>query len=74
MRIRRDSDHIKVNGHIGKWYVVDYTIFRHNIVYLLEHESYGDMAACLIVDDEGNLILDDVWNGFRDLYESYGSE
>lgn len=67
MKIRRDSDNIKIKGYCGKWYVIDWSMYRHNVVYLLEHEYYGDMAACLIVDDEGNIILEDVWNGFIDL-------
>lgn len=67
MIITSTSDGIKINGHRGKWYVVDTTYFRGKRVFLLEHETYGDMAANLIVDKEGNIILDDVWNGFNDL-------
>lgn len=73
------SDHIRVEGHTGTWYVIDegdfvltpdengkpLTICAH--LFLLEHEQYGDEAACVIVDDSGELILEDVWNGFDDL-------
>lgn len=76
------SDHIRVEGHTGTWYVIDegdfvltpdengkpQTIHAH--LFLLEHEAYGDEAACVIVDDAGNLILEDVWNGFDDLEDA----
>ncbi|MBO6267374.1 MAG: hypothetical protein J6M06_03990 [Synergistaceae bacterium] len=79
---RYDSDHIKVEGHRGTWYAIDEswarltisangkpsTIYAH--VLLLEHETYGDMAANVIIDETGALLLDDVWNGFDDLDEA----
>ena len=34
--------------------------------YLMEHDTYGDEAACIIVDERGKLVLDDVYNGFDD--------
>ena len=36
-------------------------------MFLLEHQTYGDEAASLIVDQDLNVVLDDVWNGFDDL-------
>ena len=32
----------------------------------MEHDAYGDEAACIIVDERGKLVLDDVYNGFDD--------
>ena len=32
----------------------------------MEHDTYGDEAACIIVDERGKLLLDDVYNGFDD--------
>lgn len=64
------SNGIKVKGHIGKWYVIDTEIYNGQEVFLLEHETYGDEAACLVVDQNANVLLDDVWNGFED-YEYY---
>ena len=29
-------------------------------------QRYGDEAACIIVDERGKLVLDDVYNGFDD--------
>ena len=30
------------------------------------NDAYGDEAACIIVDERGKLVLDDVYNGFDD--------
>lgn len=32
--------------------------------YLMEHDTHGDEAACIIVDGRGKLSLSDVYNGF----------
>lgn len=80
--ISSDSGHIRVDGHRGTWYVIDEgwyqltpdidgqprTIRAH--VFLLEHETYGDEAAAVIVNEDGTLLLEDVWNGFDDLEDS----
>lgn len=58
---------ITVEGHVGTWYIIDNCIYDGKRVYLLEHETYGDDAACLIVDEDFNLIMEDVWNGFEEL-------
>ena len=65
-----DKDNIKIQGHVGKWHVIDKKEHRWKTVYLLEHNTYGDMDAGLIIDENLNVILDDVWNGFLDLDES----
>ena len=77
-RITRHSDSIKIEGHSGTWYVIEEASCRPDAepaqplkpCYLLEHEKYGDEAANLIVDEDGNILLDDVWNGFQDLAEA----
>lgn len=65
-----NKDNIKIQGHVGKWHVIDEKEYKGKMVYLLEHDTYGDMAAGLIIDKNLNVILDDVWNGFLDLDES----
>lgn len=83
MMITRTSDHIKVEGHKGTWYVIDEGdfIFAPDTdngqpltipvrLFLLEHETYGDEAACVIVAEDGHLVLEDVYNGFDDLEDA----
>ncbi len=72
-QICENSSHIEVEGHLGTWYVINTNIVNDTRYYLLEHEEHGDEAACVIVDSEGNLILDDVWNGLDDLQDYFDS-
>ena len=61
------KDNIKIKGYVGKWYVIDETIWNGEKVFLLEHQTYGDEAASLIVNENLEIVLDDSWNGFVDL-------
>ena len=63
------NEGIKIKGHRGTWYVIDEGDYDGKRLYLLESEIWGDEAASLIVDENYNVILDDVWNGFFDYEE-----
>lgn len=62
-------DGIQISTHIGRWYTIDSIITNENLYFLCEHETYGDETANIIIDINGNLIMDDVWNGFEDYFE-----
>lgn len=76
------SDNIKIDGHEGMWYIIDegdfqitpdvngkpQTLTAH--LFLLESELYGEDAAGLIVNDEKQIVMEDVWNGFDDLEDA----
>ena len=64
-----DSDHITVEGHVGTWYVVDETEVGGEKFFLLEHEEYGDEAACVAVNEQGKLVAEDLWNGFDEDFQ-----
>lgn len=66
------KEHLTIEGHEGTWYVIDTTVtLRHGKIYLLEHEQYGDETASLIIDNELNVLVEDVCNGFDDYNEKY---
>lgn len=67
MKVTRKSEHLKLSAHVGTWYVVDESIYKGRKVFLVEHEQYGDEAPCLIVDEDMNIVLEGVYNGFDDL-------
>ena len=67
--IHGDSDHITVEGHIGKWYAIDETEIGGEKFFLLEHEEHGDMAACVAVNEQGKLVAEDLWNGFDEAFQ-----
>ena len=64
-----NSDHITVEGHVGTWYVVDETEVGGEKFFLLEHEEYGDEAACVAVNEQGKLVAEDLWNGFDEDFQ-----
>ena len=61
-----DTSGLTVAGHIGTWHTIDQHESGGHSFYLMEHDTYGDEAACIIVDERGKLVLDDVYNGFDD--------
>ena len=61
-----DTSGLTVAGHIGTWHTIDQHEVGGHSFYLMEHDTYGDEAACIIVDERGKLVLDDVYNGFDD--------
>jgi len=68
--IDRNSENICIDGHFGTWHVIDaQDTERHGVLFLLEHEIYGDETACLIVNENGEVIVCNVWNGFLDYEE-----
>lgn len=62
-------ENLKIKGYEGTWYVIDSTICNGKDIYLLESEQYGDEAKCLIVDENLELLLGAVANGFDDYYD-----
>ena len=61
------EDNINIDGYEGTWYIIDTKKYDNKTLYLLESEIYGDEAACLIVNERRDVIMDYVWNGFADL-------
>jgi hypothetical protein len=67
-KINRNSDHIKISGHVGGWYVIDscfHSYYPGRELFLLEHETFGDEAPCLIVTEEGEIVAEDVVDGMK---------
>lgn len=62
---------VKVLGHKGTWSSITSDNFNFRGVeeslYLMEHDSYGEEAACVVIDSGGVLIAEDCWNGFDDV-------
>lgn len=67
MTITRKSEGISLSGRMGKWYCIDSRKHHGIEMFLMEHETYGDEAAAIIVKGDGTIILEDVWNGLDDL-------
>ena len=61
-----DTSGLAVAGYIGTWHTIDHMEVDGHTFWLMEHDTHGDEAACIIVDERGKLVLDDVYNGFDD--------
>ena len=62
--VNMDTTGLAVSGHVGTWHTIDHREIDGHTFYLMEHDSFGDEAACLIVDERGRLTVEDVYNGF----------
>lgn len=56
--IKDDMDQIRIEGRVGKWYVFDSTERGGKKYFILEHETYGDEAGWIVVDEQGNEIIE----------------
>ncbi len=60
---------LQLRGHVGTWYAIDETEVGGEKFFLLEHEEYGDEAACVAVNEQGKLVAEDLWNGFAEDFQ-----
>ena len=59
-----DTSGLAVSGHIGTWHAIDHKEVDGHTFWLMEHDTHGDEAACIIVDERGKLTISDVYDGF----------
>lgn len=64
------SENILILNQPQTWYVIDHITHTGEKLFLLENEVFGDLVPAIIVDVKGNVILEDVYNGFEDYFES----
>lgn len=70
-KIAHRESGIIIAGHEGSWHIIDTAVdVVGKTMYLLEHEQLGDCAAGLIVDSHGEVLMDEVYNGFDDYWEA----
>ena len=59
-----DTSGLAVAGYIGTWHTIDHMEVDGHTFWLMEHDTHGDEAACIIVDERGKLAISDVYDGF----------
>ncbi|MDM5370516.1 hypothetical protein QUF96_02850 [Bacillus bombysepticus] len=62
-----DKSNVVVKGHRGTWYVIDETSFYGRKFYLLEHNTFGEDAMSVAIDEDGTLILEDITEGIAEV-------
>ncbi len=59
-----DTTDFHIEGKEGSWLAFDSIIIDGKEFFLMEHEKYGKEVAWAVVDEDGKLIVDDVYHGF----------
>lgn len=62
--VNMDTSGLAVPGHIGTWHTIDSKEIDGHTFYLMEHDTYGDGTACIIIDERGRLALSNIYDGF----------
>ncbi len=60
-----DTAHFHIEGKKGSWLAFDSMIVDGRQFFLMEHETYGKDAAWVVLDEDGKLIVDNVYQGFN---------
>lgn len=58
---------VKIEGHRGKWSSIESIIVAGIKLHLMEHDTYGEDADMVIINQYGKIIAEDVCNGFDDI-------
>ncbi len=59
-----DTTDFHIEGKEGSWLAFDSIIIDGKEFFLMEHEKYGKEVAWAVVDEDGKLIVDDVYHSF----------
>lgn len=62
--VDENTSGLKVPGYVGTWHTISKAEVPGQTYYLMEHDKFGDETAAIIVDSQGKLILEEIWNGF----------
>ena len=59
-----DITDFHIEGKEGSWLAFDSIIIDGKEFFLMEHTTYGSDAAWIVLDEDGKLVVDNVYNGF----------
>jgi len=59
-----DTTDFHIEGKEGSWLAFDSIIIDGKQFFLMEHETYGREVAWTVVDENGKLVVDNVYKGF----------
>ena len=64
MTITAETRGYEAEGHNGTWHTVDEKEYAGEKFFLMEHDEFGSDVAGIIVAENGQLVAEDLWNGF----------
>lgn len=59
-----DTNDYVADGHEGAWHTIEERKYAGEKFFLMEHNKFGSNVAELIVTENGQLVAEDLWNGF----------
>ena len=62
--ITADTRGFEADGHAGTWHTVDEREYAGEKFFFMEHDEYGLDVAGIIVSEHGQLVAEDLWNGY----------
>ena len=62
--ITADTRGFEADGHAGTWHTVDEREYAGEKFFFMEHDEYGSDVAGIIVSEQGQLVAEDLWNGY----------
>ena len=65
--LTKDTVEYEIEGKDGKWEVIDYLLKKKKNYFPMEHEQYGKDVAYVVLDQNGNVLVDGTYNGFDDV-------
>lgn len=65
--LTKDTVGYEIAGKDGTWEVIDYLLVEGKNYFLMEHEQYGKDVAYVVLDQNGNVLVDSTYNGFDDV-------
>ncbi|MDC7290414.1 hypothetical protein NXH76_21735 [Blautia schinkii] len=63
-KVSERTSGLEVDGHTGSWHIKETRAYGGESFYLMESDEYTDSVAGIIVNAEGTLVAEDLWNGF----------
>ena len=62
--ITADTRGFEADGHDGTWHTVDEKEYAGEKFFFMEHDEYGSDVAGIVVSEHGQLVAEDLWNGY----------
>ena len=70
--ITADTNDYVADGHEGAWHTIEERKYAGEKFFLMEHNEFGSNVAEIIVTENGQLVAEDLWNGFdKEALEQY---
>lgn len=65
--ISYDTTDFHIEGKEGSWLAYDSIIIDGKEFFLMEHTTYGKEAANVVLDEDGKVVVDQVYHGFDEM-------